>query len=78
MAASKINSLTIIKHQPVSNSDKELVQMIADDISRAEIAAKLELSERTIEAKIDRIRGRYNCRNVVSLVMLFKRNNLID
>lgn len=78
MAATKEVSFTITKQQTVTEGDKELVQMVANDMDRAEIAAKLKLSARTVEAKLDRIRERYNCRNVVSLVMLFKRNNLIE
>lgn len=78
MAEKKNFSMTVQRETFAKDSDIQLVQLVGNDLTRNQIAVKLKLSPRTIEAKIDILRHSFNCRSVVGLVMLFKRNNLID
>jgi DNA-binding NarL/FixJ family response regulator len=48
------------------------------EFTATEIAQKMEISPRTVEAIKDRMMERYNVKNTAGLVFFAVKNNLID
>lgn len=51
--------------------------MLADDLTRIDIAKKLGISIRTLEGRLDKMRLAFDCNKEAGLVALFFRINLI-
>jgi len=73
----------IRNHQPnaqisLTSREKEILAMICEGLNSSEIAAKLFLSERTVENHRANLLDKTGCRNSLSLVIYALRNNLID
>jgi DNA-binding NarL/FixJ family response regulator len=66
--------------QEVSLSDRErdVVKYICMEFTAQEIAHKLEVSPRTVEAIKDRLMERFGTKNTAGLVFYAVKNNLID
>lgn len=56
----------------------EIVRLLSQDMDTKEIAAKLEISPRTIEAHIDRMKLQVGVRTRAGLVGLMLRKKLIS
>ena len=62
----------------LTQREKEILALICEGLSSSEIAAKLFLSERTVENHRANLLDKTGCRNSLSLVIFALRNNLID
>ena len=67
----------------ITLSDKEkdvlrFIRFICMEFTAAEIAQKMEISPRTVEAIKDRLMERFGCKNTAGLVFFAVKNNLID
>ena len=62
----------------LTTREKEILTLICKGLSSSEIAAKLFLSERTIENHRASLLDKTGCRNSLSLVIYALRNNLAD
>jgi DNA-binding NarL/FixJ family response regulator len=62
----------------LSPREKEVLTLICQGLSSSEIAAKLYLSERTVENHRASLLDKTGCRNSLSLVIYAIRNNLVD
>jgi DNA-binding NarL/FixJ family response regulator len=69
----KNNELIILSHR-----EKEILELICEGFSSAEIAEKLFLSERTIDNHRANMLSKTGCRNTLSLVLYAFRNNLAN
>lgn len=58
-------------------TDAEIVQMLSEGIIGSEIAFKLGVNLRTLEARLTRIRDKSNSRNVAHLVGNYFRDKKI-
>jgi DNA-binding CsgD family transcriptional regulator len=67
----------LVLQKKVAESDIVLAQMLADECSPKEIAAKLKISHRTVEKRIYTLKNAYGCRGRAGLLVLFFRNGLI-
>jgi DNA-binding CsgD family transcriptional regulator len=69
----------ILKKNTVVISQKEIiiVQMLADGNRTADIAKKLKLSVRTIEANLDSLRNKFDAKTLPQLVAIFLKNQFI-
>ena len=57
--------------------DVQIVKMLAEDVSRADIAAIEKTKVVALSKRIDRIRAKNDCKSVAALVYLFAKNGLI-
>ena len=62
----------------LTQREREILKFICQGFNSAEIAAKLFLSERTVENHRASILSKTGCRNSLSLVIYAYRNNLVD
>lgn len=62
----------------VSEREKEVLNLVCMEYTAQEIAAKMEISPRTVEAIKDRLMERFGVKNSVGLVFFAMKNGLID
>jgi DNA-binding NarL/FixJ family response regulator len=62
----------------LTQREREILKFICQGFNSGEIAAKLFLSERTVENHRASILSKTGCRNSLSLVIYAYRNNLVD
>jgi DNA-binding NarL/FixJ family response regulator len=76
--------LNLIRNRKNSNQisltqrERQILELICQGLNTTEIAAKLFLSERTIENHRANLLDKTGCRNSLSLVLYAFRNNLVD
>src|SRR5205085_4703509 len=62
----------------LSDREREVIRMICMEFTAQEIAQKLDISPRTVEAIKDRLMDRFGAKNTAGLVFFAVRNNLVD
>ncbi len=62
----------------LSEREKEVLTLVCMEFTAAEIAGKMEISARTVEAIKDRLMERFGVKNSVGLVFYAMKNSLID
>jgi DNA-binding NarL/FixJ family response regulator len=62
----------------ISDKEKEVLQYICMEFTAQEIAQKMDISPRTVEAIKDRLMERFGSKNTAGLVFFAVRNNLVD
>lgn len=55
----------------------EIFEMLADGMHKKEIGEKIFLSERTVEAKVDKVRVGLGCKNATHLISTLLRSGVI-
>jgi DNA-binding NarL/FixJ family response regulator len=68
-----LNSETVL-----SDREKEVLTLVCMEFTATEIAAKMDISARTVEAIKDRLMERFGVKNSVGLVFYAMKNSLID
>jgi DNA-binding NarL/FixJ family response regulator len=62
----------------ISDKEKEVLHFICMEYTAQEIAQKMEISPRTVEAIKDRLMERFGSKNTAGLVFFAVKNNLVD
>ncbi len=62
----------------LSDKEKDVLRFICMEFTAAEIAQKMEISARTVEAIKDRLMDRFGSKNTAGLVFFAVKNHLID
>ncbi len=62
----------------ISQREKEVLTLVAMEFTASEIATKVFISARTVEAIKDRLMERFGVKNSVGLVFYAMKNNLLD
>lgn len=62
----------------ISDKEREVLRLLCMEFTATEIAQKMEISSRTVEAIKDRLMERYSVKNTAGLVFFAVKNNLID
>ena len=62
----------------VTEREKEVLTLVCMEYTASEIALKMEISSRTVEAIKDRLMERFGVKNSVGLVFYAMKNQLID
>ena len=62
----------------ISEREKEVLTLVCMEYTASEIASKMEISARTVEAIKDRLMERFGVKNSVGLVFYAMKNSLID
>jgi DNA-binding NarL/FixJ family response regulator len=62
----------------LSDKEKDVLRYICMEFTAQEIAKKMEISARTVEAIKDRLMERFGSRNTAGLVFFAVKNNLVD
>ncbi len=62
----------------ISDREKEVLSLVCMEFTAQEIAQKMEISARTVEAIKDRLMERFGVKNSVGLVFFAMKNSLID
>jgi DNA-binding NarL/FixJ family response regulator len=62
----------------LSDKEKEVLTLVCMEFTAAEIAQKMDISARTVEAIKDRLMERFGVKNSVGLVFFAMKNQLID
>jgi DNA-binding NarL/FixJ family response regulator len=62
----------------VSEREKEVLSLVCMEYTAQEIAQKMEISARTVEAIKDRLMERFGVKNSVGLVFFAMKNSIID
>jgi DNA-binding NarL/FixJ family response regulator len=62
----------------VSDREKEVLKLVCMEFTASEIAQKMDISSRTVEAIKDRLMERFGVKNSVGLVFYAMKNQLID
>lgn len=62
----------------ISDKEKEVLQYICMEFTAQEIAEKMAISPRTVEAIKDRLMDRFGSKNTAGLVFFAVKNNLVD
>ncbi len=62
----------------VNDKEREVLRLLCMEFTASEIAQKMDISPRTVEAIKDRLMERFNLRNTAGLVFFSVKNNLID
>lgn len=62
----------------LSDKEKDVLRFICMEFTAAEIAQKMEISARTVEAIKDRLMERFGSKNTAGLVFFAVKNNLIE
>ena len=62
----------------ISEREKEVLTLVCMEFTAAEIAQKMDISARTVEAIKDRLMERFGVKNSVGLVFYAMKNSLID
>jgi DNA-binding NarL/FixJ family response regulator len=62
----------------VNEKEKEVIQLLCMEYTASEIAQKMEISPRTVEAIKDRLMERFGTRNTAGLVFYAVKNHIVD
>jgi len=62
----------------VNDKEREVIRLLCMEYTAQEIAQKMEISPRTVEAIKDRLMERFGTKNTAGLVFFAVKNNLID
>lgn len=62
----------------LSDKEREVLRFICMEFTAQEIAQKMEISARTVEAIKDRLMERFGSKNTAGLVFFAVKNNLVD
>ena len=62
----------------ISEREKEVLTLVCMEFTAAEIAIKMDISARTVEAIKDRLMERFGVKNSVGLVFYAMKNQLLD
>lgn len=62
----------------ISDREKEVLSLVCMEFTAQEIAQKMDISARTVEAIKDRLMERFGVKNSVGLVFFAMKNSLID
>ena len=62
----------------LSDREKDVLKLICMEFTAQEIAQKMEISPRTVEAIKDRLMERFGSKNTAGLVFFAVKNNLVD
>ena len=62
----------------LSDKEKDVLRFICMEFTAQEIAKKMEISPRTVEAIKDRLMERFGSKNTAGLVFFAVKNNLVD
>jgi DNA-binding NarL/FixJ family response regulator len=62
----------------LNEKEREVIRLLCMEFTAAEIAQKMEISPRTVEAIKDRLMERFGTKNTAGLVFFAVKNNLID
>ncbi|MEO5966774.1 MAG: LuxR C-terminal-related transcriptional regulator, partial [Ferruginibacter sp.] len=62
----------------LTDKEKEVLTLVCMEFTATEIAAKMDISPRTVEAIKDRLMERFGVKNSVGLVFYAMKNQLID
>jgi len=62
----------------ISDREKEVLSLVCMEFTAQEIATKMDISPRTVEAIKDRLMDRFGVKNSVGLVFFAMKNSLID
>ncbi|MDX2046990.1 MAG: response regulator transcription factor [Chitinophagaceae bacterium] len=62
----------------LSEKEREVIRLLCMEFTASEIAQKMEISPRTVEAIKDRLMERFGVKNTAGLVFFAVKNNLID
>ena len=62
----------------LTDKEKDVLRFICMEFTAQEIAQKMEISARTVEAIKDRLMERFGSRNTAGLVFFAVKNNLVD
>jgi DNA-binding NarL/FixJ family response regulator len=62
----------------ISDREKEVLTLVCMEFTAAEIAGKMDISPRTVEAIKDRLMERFGVKNSVGLVFYAMKNQLLD
>lgn len=62
----------------LTEKEKEVITLVCMEFTATEIAAKMDISPRTVEAIKDRLMERFGVKNSVGLVFYAMKNQLID
>jgi len=72
-------SIPSLNNEVVLNEkEKEVIRLLCMEFTATEIAQKMEISPRTVEAIKDRLMERFGTKNTAGLVFFAVKNNLID
>lgn len=69
---------TYAVHLNVTDKETEIVKLLADGNTIPDIAVKMGLNRRSLEAKVATLKDKYRSSTVAHLVAVFLRNKLID
>jgi len=69
---------TLTSEMVLSDREKEVLTLVCMEFTASEIAQKMEISARTVEAIKDRLMERFGVKNSVGLVFYAMKNQLID
>ncbi|HMD00132.1 MAG TPA: response regulator transcription factor [Ferruginibacter sp.] len=69
---------TLTSEVVLSEREKEVLTLVCMEFTAAEIAQKMDISARTVEAIKDRLMERFGVKNSVGLVFYAMKNSLID
>lgn len=62
----------------ITDKEKEVLKLICMEFTAQEIAKKMEISPRTVEAIKDRLMERFGSKNTAGLVFFAVKNNLVE
>jgi DNA-binding NarL/FixJ family response regulator len=62
----------------ISDRERDVLRYMCMEFTAQEIAQKMDISPRTVEAIKDRLMERFGCKNTAGLVFFAVKNNLID
>ena len=62
----------------LSDKERDVLKFICMEFTAQEIAQKMEISPRTVEAIKDRLMERFGSKNTAGLVFFAVKNNLVD
>jgi len=69
---------TLSTEVQLNEKEREVIRLLCMEYTAAEIAQKMEISARTVEAIKDRLMERFGTKNTAGLVFFAVKNNLID
>jgi DNA-binding CsgD family transcriptional regulator len=62
----------------LNDKEREVIRLLCMEYTAQEIAQKMDISPRTVEAIKDRLMERFGTKNTAGLVFFAVKNNLID
>jgi DNA-binding NarL/FixJ family response regulator len=78
-AHSKQKSIPSLTNEiTISDKEREVLRFICMEFTAQEIAQKMDISPRTVEAIKDRLMERFGSKNTAGLVFFAVKNNLVD